>query len=173
MAVHQNYAYGHVPTGTGYLWYGPEADANIKLLGDHSRVFRLDATHKLTEEGSGKPLISLFATTSLSIPLATSATKIARESHRGSQGNSATDWSRASCALLREKIINIYEVNYKKEGCGILVDDLLEIPQAALKILADYETIVLEPIDFEKYFHFETNFRKCCRPWTSWISGVE
>jgi hypothetical protein len=64
------------------------------------------------------------------------------------KGNSATDWSRASCALLREKIINISEVN------GILVDDLLEIPQAAL-ILADYETIVLEPIDFEKYFHFE------------------
>jgi hypothetical protein len=54
-AVHQNHGYGHVPKGTGDLWYGPEADANIKLLGDESRIFRLiDATHKLTEAGLKK-----------------------------------------------------------------------------------------------------------------------
>jgi len=51
-AVHQNHDYAHVPQGTGHLWYGPEADANIKLLGDESRKFViLDATHKLTESG--------------------------------------------------------------------------------------------------------------------------
>jgi hypothetical protein len=54
-AVHQNHDYGHVPKATGDLWWGPEADANIKLLGDESRMFRLiDATHKLTEVGLRK-----------------------------------------------------------------------------------------------------------------------
>jgi hypothetical protein len=54
-AVHQNHDYGHVPKGTGNLWYGPEADTNIKLLGDGSRFFTLmDATHKLTEAGLSK-----------------------------------------------------------------------------------------------------------------------
>ena len=54
-AVHQNHDYTHVPKGTGHLWYGPEADANIKLLGDESRTFGLHhATHKLTEFGLKK-----------------------------------------------------------------------------------------------------------------------
>jgi hypothetical protein len=54
-AVQQNHDYAHVPKGTGNLWYGPEADANIKLLGDESRLFTLmDATHKLTESGLNK-----------------------------------------------------------------------------------------------------------------------
>jgi hypothetical protein len=51
-AIHQNHDYSHVPQQTGYLWEGPEADANIRLLGDESRAFGLiDATHKLTESG--------------------------------------------------------------------------------------------------------------------------
>jgi hypothetical protein len=66
-AVHQNHDYAHVPlgdgqaphvpklTGVGHLSYGPEAAANIKLLGDESRTFTLmDATHKLTESGLKK-----------------------------------------------------------------------------------------------------------------------
>jgi hypothetical protein len=54
-AVHQNHDYAHVPKGTGQLWYGPEADANVKLLGDESRIFgMMDATHKLTESGLQK-----------------------------------------------------------------------------------------------------------------------
>ena len=53
-AVHQNHDYAHVPEGTGppHLSYSPEADANIKLLGDEARKFDMrDATHKLTHSG--------------------------------------------------------------------------------------------------------------------------
>jgi hypothetical protein len=54
-AVHQNHDYAHVPNGIGHLWYGPEADANIKLVGDESRLFTLiDATHNLDESGLKK-----------------------------------------------------------------------------------------------------------------------
>jgi hypothetical protein len=56
-AVHQNHDYAHVPGGTGppHLFFGPEAEANIKLLGDERRVFgMLDATHKLTTAGLQK-----------------------------------------------------------------------------------------------------------------------
>jgi hypothetical protein len=54
-AVHQNHDYAHVPKGTGALWDGPEADANVKLLGDESRVFGMrDATHRLTGSGLEK-----------------------------------------------------------------------------------------------------------------------
>jgi hypothetical protein len=54
-AVHQNHDYAHVPKGTGERWDGPEADANVKLLGDESRVFGMrDATHKLTGSGLEK-----------------------------------------------------------------------------------------------------------------------
>jgi hypothetical protein len=56
-AVHQNHDYAHVPEGTGppHLSYSPEADANIKLLGDESRRFDMrDATHKLTTSGLQK-----------------------------------------------------------------------------------------------------------------------
>jgi hypothetical protein len=51
-AVHQNHDYAHVPGGTGppHLSFSPEADANIKLLGDERRRFDIfDATHKLTK----------------------------------------------------------------------------------------------------------------------------
>jgi hypothetical protein len=53
-AVHQNHDYAHVPEGTGppHLSYSPEAEANIKLLGDEGRRFdMMDATHKLTHSG--------------------------------------------------------------------------------------------------------------------------
>jgi hypothetical protein len=43
-----------VPEGTGppHLSYSPEADANIKLLGDEAPKFDMrDATHKLTHSG--------------------------------------------------------------------------------------------------------------------------
>jgi hypothetical protein len=54
-AVHQNHDYAHVPKGTGYLWHGPEADANIALLGEESRRFTVGhATHKLTAFGLKK-----------------------------------------------------------------------------------------------------------------------
>jgi hypothetical protein len=55
-AVHQNHDYAHVPRATSYLWHGPEADANMKLLGgDESLVFgMMDATHKLTKFGLQK-----------------------------------------------------------------------------------------------------------------------
>jgi hypothetical protein len=53
-AVHQNHDYAHVPGGTGppHLSSSPEADANIKLLGDEARRFDiLDATLELNESG--------------------------------------------------------------------------------------------------------------------------
>ena len=67
-AVHQNHDYAHVPTWDPAIFgsganqrilkgtdFGPEAEANIKLLGDELRLFGLiDATHKLTEFGLEK-----------------------------------------------------------------------------------------------------------------------
>jgi hypothetical protein len=53
-AVHQNHGYAHVPGGSGppHLSYSPEAEVNIRLLGDESRRFEIiDATHKLTPFG--------------------------------------------------------------------------------------------------------------------------
>jgi hypothetical protein len=49
-AVHQNHDYAHIPEG--HWTYSPEAEANIKLLGDEARRFDMvDATHKLTRAG--------------------------------------------------------------------------------------------------------------------------
>jgi hypothetical protein len=57
-AVHQNHDYAHLPKGNPAIFGGPEADANIKLLGDTYRLFGLiDATHKLTEFGLKKTRI--------------------------------------------------------------------------------------------------------------------
>ena len=46
-AVHQNHDYAHVPEGAGspHLSYSPEAESNIKLLGDEAPRFDMrDAT---------------------------------------------------------------------------------------------------------------------------------
>jgi hypothetical protein len=49
----------------------------------------------------------------------------------------------------------------RDEGCGILVDDLSEIPRAASKILADYANYSSRAYRaFEKYCRFEANFQK-------------
>jgi hypothetical protein len=54
-AVHQNHDYAHLPKGDSAIFGGPEADANIKLLGDKSRHFSLlYATHELTQFGLRK-----------------------------------------------------------------------------------------------------------------------
>ena len=54
-AVHQNHDYAHLPKGNPAIFGGPEAEANIKLLGDELRIFGLwDATHKLAEFGLEK-----------------------------------------------------------------------------------------------------------------------
>ncbi len=52
VVVHQQHGYGHVKHATGKRWQGPEADANLELVGDPEKVFSLDhATHRLTERG--------------------------------------------------------------------------------------------------------------------------
>jgi hypothetical protein len=57
-AVHQNHDYAHLPNGNPAIFGGPEADANVKLLGDKLRRFQLgDATHQLTEFGLKKTRI--------------------------------------------------------------------------------------------------------------------
>jgi hypothetical protein len=51
-ALHQEHGYAHVPGGPGSTWEGPEADANLALLGRRERRYGIyDATHVLTPRG--------------------------------------------------------------------------------------------------------------------------
>lgn len=55
-AIHQSHGHEHVPERRGDDWYGPEADANIALMGD-TPLFELDhATHVLTNRGVRRAL---------------------------------------------------------------------------------------------------------------------
>jgi hypothetical protein len=56
-AVHQNHGHGHVPEGTGELWYGPEAQANHALAGRTPMLSTLQATHVMTRSGP-RPALS-------------------------------------------------------------------------------------------------------------------
>jgi len=50
LVVHQNHDYGHVPGRRGPAWQGPEADRNLELAGDPSRLWNLDrATHLVVD----------------------------------------------------------------------------------------------------------------------------
>ncbi|MCK4268366.1 MAG: hypothetical protein KAX16_06005, partial [Actinomycetia bacterium] len=58
--VHQNHDYGHVPSGTGSAWEGPEADRNRSLLVNQKHIFTLnDANWLLTPQGLQKPRLTL------------------------------------------------------------------------------------------------------------------
>jgi glycosyltransferase involved in cell wall biosynthesis len=49
----------------------------------------------------------------------------------------------------------------REEGCGVLVNDLTEIPKAISEILADYANYRRQAFStFSKYYNFEANFRK-------------
>jgi hypothetical protein len=51
-AIHQAHDYGHIPNGTGHLWDGPEAQANLSLAGGREHLYSLrDASHRLTATG--------------------------------------------------------------------------------------------------------------------------
>jgi len=50
-AVHQGHDYSHVPSGSGLLWYGPEADANAALAGETPMLSIDHATHVMTSRG--------------------------------------------------------------------------------------------------------------------------
>jgi hypothetical protein len=47
VVIHQNHDYGHVPRAAGRLWYGPEADENLRLAEDGRHGSLADATHCL------------------------------------------------------------------------------------------------------------------------------
>jgi glycosyltransferase involved in cell wall biosynthesis len=52
----------------------------------------------------------------------------------------------------------------RDEGCGVLVNDLTEIPSAILQILTDYENYRLRAFaTFEKFYQFEINFATVLR----------
>ena len=52
VVVHQKHEYGHVPHATGERWEGPEADANLLLMGGAEHFFSIrDATHRLKAHG--------------------------------------------------------------------------------------------------------------------------
>jgi len=83
------------------------------------------------------------------------------------QNDCLTGFSSEKLALSLQCGVPIIAFNYpsyehiRDEGCGILVDDLSEIPRAASKILADYANYSSRAYRaFEKYYRFETNFQK-------------
>jgi hypothetical protein len=59
-AVHQNHDYGHVPSGSGRQWQGPEADANAALAGDVPLMSLHHATHVLTSKGVRRATMSRY-----------------------------------------------------------------------------------------------------------------
>jgi hypothetical protein len=51
-AIHQDHDYSNVEGGRDFVWTGPEAVANQRLVGGDRYVFSLgDSTHVLTAEG--------------------------------------------------------------------------------------------------------------------------
>ena len=83
------------------------------------------------------------------------------------QNDCLTGFSSEKLALSLQCGVPIIAFNYpsyehiRDEGCGILVDDLSEIPRAASKILADYANYSSRAYRaFEKYYRFEANFQK-------------
>jgi glycosyltransferase involved in cell wall biosynthesis len=83
------------------------------------------------------------------------------------QNDCLTGFSSEKLALSLQCGVPIIAFNYpsyehiRDEGCGILVDDLSEIPRAASKILADYTNYSSRAYRaFEKYYRFEANFQK-------------
>ena len=50
--VHQNHDYSHHPQGRKGVWFGPEAERNLELMGGGHHCFTLaDATHRQTPAG--------------------------------------------------------------------------------------------------------------------------
>lgn len=81
-----------------------------------------------------------------------------------------TGFSSEKLALSLQCGIPIIAFNYpsfhhiREQGCGILVDDLSEIPKAASQILTEYGHYSSRAHDaFNKYFRFEKNFEKVLR----------
>src|SRR5262249_40244106 len=83
------------------------------------------------------------------------------------QNDRLTGFSSEKLALSMQCGVPIIAFNYPsyehvlEEGCGVLVDDLSEIPRAGSKILADYANYSSRAYRaFEKYYRFEANFQK-------------